>query len=192
MHELKYYPHPCELDALRDAAIEACDCKDGLIDGIITDPASCAFDPYSIVGQALNCTSSDAPGAPKTISKQAAAVADAVWNGAKGAKGEFLWYTPGPQAQITGPSSIAATDCSTGTCSAVPLTVFTDWIRYFIFKDENTYYGSNFSRAEFHSLYEQGAHEYASILGTEQANLKDFREAGGKSFCGFQAAWETT
>ncbi|KAH7128819.1 Tannase/feruloyl esterase [Dendryphion nanum] len=181
MHELKYYPHPCELDAIRDAAIKSCDGKDGLVDGIISHPNSCKFDPFSLVDKPLNCSTSTTPGGPKSISKAGAAVADAAWNGSKGAKGEFLWYSPGIQAPLTGPATIVGTTCTPdGKCDALPLPVFTEWVKYFLLKDKNANYGSNYTRREFERLYDQAVREYRSIIGTDWPDLKDFREAGGK------------
>jgi len=180
MNELKYYPHPCELDAIRDAAIKSCDGKDGLLDGIITNPDSCKFDPYSQVNKPLNCSSS-IPGGPKAISKAAATIADAAWNGSKGANGELLWYTPGIQAPLTGAATIVGTTCTPdGKCEGLPLPVFTDWVKYFLLKDKNASYGTNVTRREFERLYDQAVREYKSIIGTDWADLKDFREAGGK------------
>ncbi|KAH7125663.1 Tannase/feruloyl esterase [Dendryphion nanum] len=178
MHEQKYYPSPCELDAIRNAAIEACDGLDGLIDGIISRPDSCKFDPYSMVNKTLNCSSSS-PG-PKTISKGAAAVAEAAWYGVKDAKGEFLWYTMGHQPLLSGVMSTVGPVCSNGTCSVSPIPVWTDWIRYFLHKNKDVQYGSNVTRRQFEGLLKQGVREYGSIIGTDWADLKDFREAGGK------------
>jgi hypothetical protein len=36
---------PAKLPAINDAVIAACDADDGLVDGVISDPARCAFDP---------------------------------------------------------------------------------------------------------------------------------------------------
>lgn len=49
------YPPSCEIAALTAAAIEACDGLDGVVDGVISDPESCDFDPVNLVGTTIEC-----------------------------------------------------------------------------------------------------------------------------------------
>lgn len=44
------YPPACEINAITEAALEACDDIDGTAGGVITDSARCEFDPATIVG----------------------------------------------------------------------------------------------------------------------------------------------
>lgn len=181
MNEIKYYPHPCELDAIRAAAVKACDGQDGLIDEIISRPDTCKFDPYTLVGTPLNCTGSLVPAAPKTISKGAATVAEAVFYGSKDEDGNFLWYNAGPQALISGVMSTVGSTCfANGTCGVTPLPGWTDWIKYFLWKDEKREYNSSVTRKQYASLVRQAVREYSSIIGTDWADLSEFRESGGK------------
>jgi hypothetical protein len=53
MKKLGDVPPPCEFDAIRSAAIEACDLNDAVPDGIIS--SSCNFDSRSVVGKAIYC-----------------------------------------------------------------------------------------------------------------------------------------
>jgi feruloyl esterase len=53
--EASFIP-PAKYALLHQAALDACDAKDGLKDGVITDPPRCAFDPG-----VLTCKGSDAP-----------------------------------------------------------------------------------------------------------------------------------
>ena len=48
------FPPKCEIDALTDAVIKACDPMDGVTDGIISDPEACSFEPFSMVGVFVN------------------------------------------------------------------------------------------------------------------------------------------
>ncbi len=50
-----YIPTP-KLSVINKAALDACDADDGLVDGIITDPPSCKFNPASI-----QCKGQDGP-----------------------------------------------------------------------------------------------------------------------------------
>ncbi|KAF2643394.1 feruloyl esteras-like protein B precursor [Massarina eburnea CBS 473.64] len=172
MHERGEYPNPCEIDALTTAAIA--DCGKG---GIIDDPDSCHFDPYTLVGTVVNCTSS---GTGLKITEAAAVVADAAWNGARDADGKFLWYTPGHAANLTAPIlGVARTTCSTnGTCTASDISLLTDWIRFFVEKDPNFDFNS-MSREDYVHAFRTNVLEY-SDFGTASPDLSEFRKAGGK------------
>ncbi|KAJ4290559.1 hypothetical protein N0V90_010776 [Kalmusia sp. IMI 367209] len=177
MNEMGEYPHPCELDTLTAAAISACDGNDGLIDGIISDPDSCHFSPYSLVGAVASWNSSRTT---VNISKAAATVADAAWNGARGTDGSFLWYTPGYEANLTGPTSLAGTICSTnGTCIGQDVSLITDWIRLFVAK-KSDFNVKNMSRLDYQRVFKASVREYESIIGSNSPDLGEFRAAGGK------------
>ena len=53
------YPSKCEIDALTDAAVAACDPLDGVIDGIISDVSRCFFDPFALIGSTAYCLSTN-------------------------------------------------------------------------------------------------------------------------------------
>ncbi|KAK7715462.1 hypothetical protein SLS57_006849 [Botryosphaeria dothidea] len=177
MNELGEYPSPCEMNALTVAAIDACDGNDGLIDGMISDPDSCQFDPYTIVGKAVNCSDS---GITLRITKAAAAVANAAWRTAKTANETFLWYGTGYEANLTTSTSVAHTECqANGTCISKPSTLFTDWMGLFIEKTP-AFDTSSLTRQEYENMYRAGVREYSSIIGTNFHDLTEFRKAGGK------------
>ncbi|TVY85833.1 putative feruloyl esterase, partial [Lachnellula willkommii] len=132
MDQLKQYPYPCELEAIRTAAVNACDGLDGVVDGIITDPEACHFDPCTVVGGPVNC--SDAAG-PRSISDAAVKVVQAVWGGARDAHNESLWFGLNKDAVITGSSGLAETACTNGTCSRSPPPLCNTWLQYFLAKD---------------------------------------------------------
>lgn len=75
MNEMGEYPAPCEFDAITTAMVAACDPLDGVTDSVITDPASCDFDPSSMVGKLINCTDT---GSTIKISEAAANITKAV------------------------------------------------------------------------------------------------------------------
>ena len=177
MNEMDHYPHPCEIDALTNLAIESCDGQDGLLDGIISDEDACCFDPHTAVGRNLNCRS---PSAPKTISKAAAIVADAAWNGARRADGTFLWHTMGHQANLTKEDGLARTVCSSdGTCIGVGNSLTTTAIRLFVKKDPDLDV-SNLSRREYEQVFRAAFVEFDSMIGTRSPDLYEFQLAGGK------------
>jgi hypothetical protein len=171
------YPYPCELNAITAAAVSLCDGSDGVVDGLISDPDSCKFDPYSIVGNAFNCTTT---GLEMQISEPAAAMAKAAWTGAKSSTGRSIWPGVMPGASLTGPYSIAGTECdSDGTCVGNPLSLYTDWIRLFVKKDP-TYSLANMTQRDFEDIIHASIQQYSSIIGANDPDLSQFREAGGK------------
>lgn len=76
MKRENYYPPPCELAAIQNAAIDACDEIDGVKDGVVAAQGLCDFDATSVVGQKFDCD-----GDSRKISKSAAKIANAVWEG---------------------------------------------------------------------------------------------------------------
>lgn len=56
MDQMGVYPPACEIDAITNAALDACDGLDGITDGVISDPDACDFDPTSLIGTTINCT----------------------------------------------------------------------------------------------------------------------------------------
>ena len=74
----------CKFAAFQPAAIKACDTVgDGVVDGVISDPLSCKFDPNSLVGISTPCG---------TITAQDAAVVAKIAGGARTTSGDFVWY----------------------------------------------------------------------------------------------------
>jgi hypothetical protein len=177
MSEIRSVPHACELDALTKAAIEACDAEDGIVDGLIGNPDACHFDPFSIVGKEIDCAGS---GSGMSISKAAATVAEAAWNGTRASDGSFLWYSHGYETNLTAPACPAQTSCSgNGTCISVPRPIWMDWMRLFVKKDAK-FNPTIMSRKEYEEAFMQGVREFDSVIGTSDPDLRDFQAAGGK------------
>lgn len=187
MNVLGQYPHPCELDALTAAAISACDDLDGITDGIITNATAClsTFNPFHLVGTTIkNCTTT---GTPLQISLSAAIVANSTWHGPFTPSGHQIHPGLSPSADLTGndPTSggqegQAATNCTAnGACTGVTNTIAAPWLRLFIAKDPN-FNINNLSHSEFFRLIHAGRQQYSSLLSTDDADLTEFRDAGGK------------
>ena len=175
--DLDAYPLPCEYDSLTLAAIAACDGNDGLIDGLISDPDGCLFDATTLIGKAATqCHSPDG----HVISEAAALAMNALSQGPLSSNGMGLWYGHGHEANATGELSIMASTCSNnGTCVPNRLSLFIDWLKYFVKKDPG-YNLNNMTRQEWVSALHAGEREYASIINTNYPDLSDFRASGGK------------
>jgi hypothetical protein len=175
LYELDEYPNPCEYEALTQAAITACDGDDGLIDGVISHPDECHFNPYTLVGSLANCNSFNDN---IIISRTAAAAMDAAWNGARTANGSILWPTNGYQANIT--QYLLKTDClGNGTCYPTRFSLYTDWIVYFLEKNPE-FNVNNMTREEWVQSFRTSVREYASVTDMDSPYLSEFRDAGGK------------
>ena len=74
-----------QLGALNRAVLATCDGQDGLVDGIVTDPRACHFDPA-----ALQCKDKEGDG--KCLSPSQVRAARAVYAGAKNSQGETVSY----------------------------------------------------------------------------------------------------
>lgn len=184
MNMMGQYPYMCELDAIVQAAMSGCDPLDGIVDGVISDVGAClsCFSPFQLVGTFIECLQT---GSEIQISKAAADIVNTTWGDVVAANGKKVWHGFNPGADLTGSQSsqpgIAATKCSTngGGCVGDPNVLGTQWLQLFVAKDPNMELG-NLTQEAFDSLIYAGLQEYQSLLGTYDADLSRFRDAGGK------------
>lgn len=182
MKTLGVYPRGCELEFLQSAVINQCDSDDGIIDGIIGDPDACIFDPFELIGAPFYCneTKSDIE-----LSEAAAMVADTYQKGAQAPDGSFLWYGPRWGANLTstifGTPGLAATKCAVdgSSCTGKPFPFALFWVRYFAKKDPAWDF-NGMTHKDFARTLRLAAQEYASVMGTDNADLTLFQEAGGR------------
>lgn len=171
------YPQGCELDAITAAAISACDGLDGVVDGVISNPEECHFDPYTMVGKVFNCSGKDTQ-----ISEIAATVANVTWTGPKTAGGVNVWSGPQIGSDISGTFSgvgTAGTNCTSGTCVGQPQSLSTDWLNYLVQKDPNFDY-TNITHEQYDDMFHAALQEYTSSIETADPDLSRFRASGGK------------
>lgn len=172
MNQEGQFPSLCELEAIKEAAIEACDELDGLKDGLISANSPCAFDANDAVGRLYNCS-----GEYVKVSAGAAQVANAAWAGPLNSDGTQQWYGTSKDTDL---SPIANTSSSAnGTRGVNPLFLPDFWIRTWIAKDV-TYKPALATYEEFDRFYHQGHQTYDSPIGTADPDLRAFRDAGGK------------
>lgn len=164
----------CEFKALTSAAIKACDQLDGVADGIIAAPGLCHFDPHTVVGQPFKCSDT---GADLKISSEAATIALAAWTGPRSVDGHFLFYGLNKDASLL---ALVNTTCSSNsTCRGEPFSIASDWIQYFVQKDPS-FDLTNVSYRQYDTIFRQSQNQYTSIIGTNDPDLTDFKEAGRK------------
>jgi feruloyl esterase len=171
---IDYYPSPCELNAITNFAIKACDELDGVKDGIVSMPGLCRFDPLTLIGKKVQCTS---PNGTIKLSRKSAKFAAAIWAGPKDSNGSSLWYGLTPDAPLTG---IGGTTCSSlDECKPSPFFLSTDWLATFLSRNSSLDL-STIGLKEYQQLFHASVAEFKSVIGTRDPNLTNFKESGNK------------
>jgi hypothetical protein len=173
MNKLGIYPSQCELEAIAHAAVAACDELDGVKDGIIAAPGLCNFDAKSLVGKRITCGGDNIK-----ISASAVEVAEETWKGPRSSTEKPLYpgLTKGTPFQV-----LANTKChENGTCHGTPFPMAPEWISYFIKKDPDFDVSTITTQKEFDKTFHASVQEFNSMIGTEDPDLSEFRDAGGK------------
>ncbi|GAA3837767.1 tannase/feruloyl esterase family alpha/beta hydrolase [Amycolatopsis tucumanensis] len=172
MNNDHHFVSNCVLGAFQQAAIQACDPRDGVTNGIIDRPDECSYDPRSLVGKKVLCD-----GQEVTVTTADADVMRKIWNGPTDERGRSLWsglpkgadYTwlagtaPGPGGQLTAPG--------------FPVAV--QWVQAFLEKQPG-FDTSKLTYAQYRNLFRQSVREYDRVIGTSDPDLSDFRRSGGK------------
>ncbi|XDG07066.1 hypothetical protein ABKA04_006681 [Annulohypoxylon sp. FPYF3050] len=180
MDQVGAYPPSCEIDAITNAALEACDNMDGIADGVITDPESCDFDPVTMIGATVNCT---ALGSERSVSAEAVEIVQRIWGGARRSDNSTIWHGPSKGSVLTGSITdiaIVPTTCTAnGTCSRGTFEIAEDWVKLFLLKNSSAT-TTNLSYEEFDRIAHLSVQMYDSIIGTNDPDLSEFRARGGK------------
>ncbi|KAJ3542126.1 hypothetical protein NM208_g4263 [Fusarium decemcellulare] len=175
MESTQQFPHGCELDTLTSLAVSACDRLDGVKDGIISDVDACrkTFDPFKQVGKSFNCSTTSSK---LTISHAAAAVANASWSGPRFSNGKFMYYGYEIGADLP---TLAPTNCTGGVCTSGGQGSVEFAYRTFVKKDMTATL-PNATAKDFDTIFRNVKQVFASNLETNEIDLRDFRDAGGK------------
>ncbi|EXK26368.1 hypothetical protein FOMG_17043 [Fusarium oxysporum f. sp. melonis 26406] len=174
MESTQQFPRGCELDEITSLAIASCDELDGVKDGIISDVDACrqSFDPFKQIGKSFHCSGTNSK---IKISHAAAAVANASWSGPRFSDGRFMYYG----FEIgTALSEVAPTKCTGDTCVGTRQD-FAFAYQAFVNRKVTTEL-TNITARDFDTLYRNVKLLYASNLETNDIDLRDFRDAGGK------------
>ncbi|KAH9204921.1 feruloyl esterase [Leptodontidium sp. 2 PMI_412] len=169
------HPHPCELDALTAAAILQCDGKEGVVDGLIS---ACDYNPFNSVGSTFICATTSTT---MQISQLAATIANATWAGPVTVSGDLIWYGANIGADLSGTVTYqgpAQPSCTTnGTCTGVPNSLGSQWLKLFIAKNPNFDLG-NITPQQFGDMIHQGEQQFGSLIDTFDPDLSAFKAAG--------------
>ena len=148
-----------KLNAVKSASIAACDALDGITDGVIQDPRACHYK-----ASASACT-----GNPTTcLTSEEASAVNKIWDGPPGPKaGERLWF--GLERGTT----------FLGLDGPSPFSISTQWFQYWV--DQNPAFDwHTITEANFAEQFKQSELKFHDVIGTDNPDLSEFREHGGK------------
>jgi hypothetical protein len=174
MNQLGVYPSDCELGAIAAAAVEACDKLDGVVDGIVAAPGLCNFDANSMIGKEITCKGDTTA----KVSASAVKIAEETWKGAHSSTGKQLFHG---LKRGTPLNVLAGTDCyDNGTCYGRPFPMAPEWISLFIKKDPNFDPSTITTERQYEKIFHASVQGFNSMIGTDDPDLSEFRDAGGK------------
>ncbi|KAL2203671.1 feruloyl esterase B [Sarocladium strictum] len=165
MRRLNHEVSACALNGFQAGAVAACDKLDGVEDGVIANPDMCRFDPFSVVGQIVDCKDS-----PHTITSQDAEVVKVIMAGAKGPEGEQLWE----------PYSWGMTYGSVHPDDPNFAMLWDKWTTIMINKDPSFDISGYKTLTQFAHFMQISLQEFSDVIGTTQTDLSAFRDQGGK------------
>jgi hypothetical protein len=145
-------------------AVASCDAADGVTDGVIDDPRTCAYDPTKDTSITSNtCTSTDGtcltPGEATAIQK--------TWSGARNTSGTLLW--PGLERGAT-------LDAMAG---ATPFPIPIEQARYWVYLDP-TWDWTTLTYANYEAFFNKNVQMVGPVMATDNPDLSKFRARGGK------------
>jgi len=157
----------CKEDAFTAAVIKACDARDGVTDGIISDPAGCHWNADQLIGRNTPCG---------TITATDAAVMNKIWPGPVTTGGRSLWYGLERGASLAG---LAATTTTNGVTTPSPFPIAASWLGTWL-QQNPSWDWTTLTYAQFDALFAQSVREFSSTIATDNPDLSAFRKHGGK------------
>lgn len=106
-------------------------------------------------------------------------VVNETWTGAQDVNNNSLWYGFNIGTGLTGANAPANTACSNDTCVGNPDILYVQWIQVFVEKNPNFNVG-NITHLQFDKIFNESAQQWNFVFGTDNPDLSQFREAGGK------------
>jgi feruloyl esterase len=153
------YIPPAKYALLHRSALDACDAKDGVADGVIGDPTRCHFDPKSI-----ECKDADGP---TCLTAPQVKTAQLIYAGAKYSDGKqiFPGFEPGSELGWTGMAAGPA-----------PVSIATGFFQYMVFSDPNW----DFRTFNVDRDTRTADSRIGNVVNAIDPNLKAFEARGGK------------
>jgi feruloyl esterase len=149
-----------KLAVLHRAALNACDQRDGLLDGLIGDPMRCTFDPAVIA-----CTGADGPDCLTAPQVRAAKAIYAPVTHPRTREEVFPGVEPGSEPRWT-----------INAGGARPLGMSDDFFKYVVFNDENW----DFRTLDVATHLEQARKADGGVVSANSPDIRQFVGRGGK------------
>ena len=165
MYELDNYISAGKFQSINQAIINEVDAKDGFTDGVIENALDLKFDLNTLIGKNFNGS---------IITVKDVEVIKRIWEGPRTKEGQFLWYGLLPGTDFT-----ALSGTKGEPLGGNPFPISVEWVRYFLRSDPD-WQGTPITHSEFQLLWNQSVEQYGNVFGTDNPNLKDFKENGGK------------
>ncbi|PKX96360.1 putative feruloyl esterase [Aspergillus novofumigatus IBT 16806] len=160
-------PLSCKLEFLTEEVVKHCDPKDGIVDGIISDPENCHFEPFTAVNQTFSCS---VTGKPTQLRRAAAIMAESALSDPRSVAGDFLWYGANPGSDIS----------SLGVAPGQNIKASPDeWLSLFVPKNQS-FDVTRLSHEEYDTLFRLAVKEYTDVMAANDPDLTTFKKAGGK------------
>ena len=146
------------------AAIASCDAIDGVVDGLLTDPRKCSYNPVNDPTITRStCTATDAtcltPGEAAAIQK--------IWSGPTNAKGKQLWFGQERGTALN------------GLGGATPFSIAVAQPRYWVYFDPNWDW-TTLTYANYEAFFKKTMAMVNPLMASENPDLSAFRDRGGK------------
>jgi hypothetical protein len=168
MNESHDFLPSCKENAFVQSAVKACDGQDGVIDGVIANPAECAWNPGKLVGFRTPCG---------VITRTDAAVVEKIWAGPTTTSGEPLWYGLERGASL---AVLAGTTTNrAGVTTGHPFSVPVSWLGTWLQRNPNWNWRT-LTYAQFDELFQQSVAEFSGVLAADDPDLTAFKNDGGK------------
>jgi len=160
------YIPPTKLAAINDATLAACDAADGVKDGLVADARQCKFDPSLLV-----CREGDSP---TCLTPKQAEALKKIYTGPRYADGKQI--SPGRLPGVERGWGFFTTGQEPG--GAANLILGGAYLKYFVLRDANADPLAFDVATDMAKVDKDGKN--ISALQTFDANLKPFRDRGGK------------
>lgn len=164
MRNANHSPSSCVASALHKAAVQQCDGLDGVVDGVISDPWSCHFDPFSLVGTQVQCETNTTT----RFSEIDAAVLQTIQSGPSSLRGRSLFPAWPWGINYT---TIVATE---------PSNLWNNYIKLLLAEDPNFAISDFTTVEEYTEFFGISASRIHPIIGAGSIDLSKFRDLGGK------------
>ncbi|PYH88770.1 tannase and feruloyl esterase [Aspergillus ellipticus CBS 707.79] len=182
MNQLSTHPPQCITAAITAATIHACDALDGVVDGVISNPDNCPFDPTSLINTTIPCptATTTTTNTTLTITPADAHLVNLIWSGMRSSNSSFQWYGLEKGAPLS--LGLANTTCpspSPVNCTGTPFPISADWIQRFILQSPTSDL-TTLTHPGLDNILSASIQKYNPIIATADPDLSAFKSAGGK------------